>query len=200
MFVQAWNIKLCLNKLSRFSIHSREKNRTLKHRLQFERIGRLHKRHQTGFGGKYILNEGSRYVQKHKHRYVTVCTQISCFTLEQIHRKLKTLPVSRSKFRNSILVYVSKMFLKHVLATLLRNMKCSPLHDGDFYFSWTINKHNIFYKILVLGWQIAGKCVKSSGVLADLAPPKFGLPGPNPLADMDRGSKFQLKTEWKHHP
>ena len=28
-------------------------------------------------------------------------------------------------------------------------------------------------------------CLLFSGVLADLKPPRFGIPGPNPVADLD---------------
>ena len=116
------------------------------------------------------------------------------FTLEQIHRKLKTLPVSRSKFRNSTFVYVSKTLLKHFLAALMPDMKCSLLRDSDFYFSWTINRHDIFYKILVLRWQIAGKCVLTL-LKKFQCPSGFVPPGPNPLTDIDRG--IQISThDW----
>ena len=44
-----------------------------------------------------------------------------------------------------ILVYVSKKFLKHFLAALLSDIKCLLQHDSDSFFSWPLNKRNIFY-------------------------------------------------------
>ena len=77
-------------------------------------------------------------MQKHKHGNETVCTKLACFTLEQMRRKLNTenkiLLVIRFKFRNFILIFISRK----------PDMKCSPQHDSNFYFSWTITKHNIF--------------------------------------------------------
>ena len=84
-----------------------------------------------------------------------------------MRRKLNTenkiLLVIRFKFRNFILIFISRKLLKHLSAALLPDMKCSPQHDGNFHFSWTITKHNIFYKIPVIRWKIAGKCAESSG-------------------------------------
>ena len=88
-------------------------------------------------------------MQKHKHGNVTVCTKLTCFTLEQMRRKLNTenkiLLVIRFKFRNFILIFISRKLLKHLSAALFPDMKCSPQHDSNFHFSWTITKHNVFH-------------------------------------------------------
>ena len=148
MFVQAWNIQLCLHKLSRFIIYSYGKSVLSSTDFNL-----------NAWGG--YTNDIRQDLAENKSWLKVVCTcrnintvnwryghKLACFTLEQIRKSwillTKILPVARFKFRNFLLVYVSRKLLKRQPADIL--------NPEDNTGKWCISEYSILIAYRANNW------------------------------------------------